>query len=182
MLEDNDKRVRRGSLRSKLSRNGSGLKSFRDKTRETLDAVSGKQDYDTSPEGTSRGKPLLCIQWIHMALIDAFHEGRLDSMRLHTIENQAGMLMEAYNGMDRINKNRFPLPYAQLTKLFTLCFTLTLPLAIYAEMESMTAPVCALVAIGFYGIDAIGEMLETPYGTESCDIPVDAMGLGLIRD
>jgi hypothetical protein len=50
-----------------------------------------------------------------------------------------------------------PFPYIQLAKLFTFIFLYTLPFALVEELEWLTMLAVLVLALGYFGLDAIGE-------------------------
>lgn len=137
--------------------------------------ASGGQSYH-------RGKPLVCLQWIMETVSNACDEGRLGPMRLQTMDTNINCMMKAFNGMAKIDEMLFPFPYAQLVKVFEFIFCITLPFALYGSMGNYTPAIMALTVIGFYGIDAVGEILEDPFGCNPNDLNLDTMGDGLWHD
>ena len=49
-----------------------------------------------------------------------------------------------------------PFPYIQLAKIFTFIFLYTLPFALVEELEWMTMLAVLVLALGYFGLDAIG--------------------------
>merc|ERR1712070_517153 len=108
--------------------------------------------------GYNRSHALITLQWIMQTISTATDEGRLGQVRAQVIYDDARCMMQAFNGIDKINKMLFPFPYAQMVKLFSLLFCFTLPFALQEEMQHYTVAACLLVVIGFYGLDEIGEL------------------------
>jgi predicted membrane chloride channel (bestrophin family) len=75
---------------------------------------------------------------------------------------------------------QFPFPYAQLVKIMLFCYVFSLPFTFDNEsgIVHWSEPlVCALFALGFYGVDAIAEMLQDPYGKVGAHRPASVIPL-----
>ena len=150
--------------------------------------MEGKGDRTTEQafsdlNDTTRGTVLLCIQWIMQTLSAANQAGRINNTHLLAMDTNVNELMKAFNAIDRIDKMLFPFPYAQLVKVFLFFFCFSLPFYVHATYgTSTTFGVSILTTIGYFGIDEVSELLEDPFGTDKCDLPLDAMGIGLYRD
>ena len=54
-------------------------------------------------------------------------------------------------------------------------YCLTLPLGIVQQVEWMTPFVVLLVSYAFYGLDAIGDSIEEPFGGDMNDLPLEQL-------
>lgn len=61
-------------------------------------------------------------------------EGVLHSSTFMVVEEKIDKMLDAYNGIDKIDKLVLPLPYCQLLKIFLIFFVFTLPFTIAAEV------------------------------------------------
>lgn len=133
----------------------------------------------------TRSQPLLVIQWIMLMLQGEVKRGALAENRLRAMDPPLELLVAAFHGMDKIDKMQFPFPYAQLVKIVLFCYVFSLPFTFPNEsvfVHWSEPGVCALFALGFYGVDAIAEMLQDPFGKSDNDLPIHEMALGLEAD
>merc|ERR1719335_360219 len=75
--------------------------------------------------------------------------------------------------MEKIDKLLFPFPYAQVVKTLVVVYVFVFPL---------TMPITLLMSIGFFGLDAVAEVLESPFSTDPNAINLRAYSERLIRD
>ncbi len=58
-------------------------------------------------------------------------------------------------------------------------YCLLLPFGIVDTTGVLTPLVVGVVAFTFFGLDALGDELEEPFGTEANDLPLDALCRGI---
>jgi hypothetical protein len=84
--------------------------------------------------------------------------------------------------MEKIDKVQFPLPYAQIVKLLTFIYVFGLPFALVPQSGYLTPVIVLFAATGFYGLDEVAEVLESPFGEDPNDIHLDIFIERLIDD
>ena len=61
-----------------------------------------------------------------------------------------------------ISDTPIPFPYVQMAKVFTIMFLYTLPFALVTELEGFTIIAVWILALGYFGLDAIATEMEDP--------------------
>merc|ERR1712107_15564 len=84
--------------------------------------------------------------------------------------------------MNQIDKTQFPFPYAQVTKLIMLLYINILPFVLQPQLQNLTEIMMALIAMGFYGLDEVAEILESPFGDDPNDVDLKEYGYELMTD
>lgn len=84
--------------------------------------------------------------------------------------------------MEKIDNLQFPLPYAQVVKILVVIYVFTFPFTIAEACGVFTLPITFLVSIGFFGLDEVAEILESPFSTDPNSINLRAYSERLIRD
>ena len=75
--------------------------------------------------------------------------------------------------MEKIDKLQFPLPYAQIVKMLVFFYIPWLAFTL-APKSGWTTPVTVVIAaLGFFGLDEVAEILESPFGDDPNDIDLD---------
>ena len=82
----------------------------------------------------------------------------------------------------RIDKTQFPFPYAQIMKILLYFWMLVLPFILQLKCGSVTPAVVFLIAIGFFGLDEVAEILESPFGNDPNDIDLIVYADDLVSD
>lgn len=141
-------------------------------------------DHDTlaSESNVKCARPMVVLYWIQIALCRCGEIHELAPPKYSIFERKIHEMMRHFWEMNKIDKIQFPLPYAQVMKITCLIFVYTLPFVLYRDMGDLTPLVCAIVALGFYGLDEVAEILESPFGNDANDIDLEDYGLELMSD
>ncbi|HWU04679.1 MAG TPA: bestrophin family ion channel, partial [Novosphingobium sp.] len=75
-----------------------------------------------------------------------------------------------------------PFGYSLLLHRTAHVFCLTLPFALAGNLGWWVLLPGLLVGYTFFGLDALGDQLEEPFGTEPNDLPIDALVRVIERD
>lgn len=122
------------------------------------------------------------ILWIQMAAERLHAAGACNPAVLSIFNSQLSSIMENVQAMDKIDKTQFPLPYAQIVKILMFLYVFTLPFQVVAQCGHYTIFISALAALGFYGLDEVAEILESPFGSDPNDIDLRVDFLVLMKD
>jgi putative membrane protein len=100
---------------------------------------------------------------------------QISEWRYVTLEQRLKGLSEAQAVCERIKATPLPFPYTLLLHRTIYMFCVLLPFAM-AEPLGWLAPLfTAIVSYTFFGLDAISDELEDPFGRDENDLPTDAM-------
>ncbi|NAW67469.1 bestrophin family protein [Photobacterium halotolerans] len=106
----------------------------------------------------------------------------ISEWRYVTLEKSLHGLSDAQGVCERIKGTPLPFPYTLLLHRTIYIFCLLLPFAM-AEPLGWLAPLfTTIVSYTFFGLDAIGDELEDPFGRDENDLPTDAMVRTIERD
>ncbi|MDF9616254.1 bestrophin family protein [Pseudomonas entomophila] len=109
-------------------------------------------------------------------------EGAISEFRYTVLEQRLTGLSEVQATCERIKGTPLPFPYTLLLHRTIYIFCLLLPFAL-AEPLGWLAPLfTTIVSYTFFGLDAIGNELEDPFGRDENDLPTDAMVRTIERD
>jgi len=107
---------------------------------------------------------------------------RISEWRYTLLEQRLAGLTEVQATCERIKGTPLPFPYTLLLHRTIYIFCLLLPFAL-AEPLGWLAPLfTTIVGYTFFGLDAIGNELEDPFGRDENDLPMDAMVRTVERD
>jgi len=84
--------------------------------------------------------------------------------------------------MEQVDKLAFPFPYAQMVHIVLYTWMLLLPFVLQPKAEAMTPFITCIISIGFFGLDAVAEILQSPFGNDPNDIDLTEHGSGLVED
>jgi putative membrane protein len=106
----------------------------------------------------------------------------LDGWRMQLIEARLTALSAVQAGCERIRNTPIPFAYRLLLHRTAALFCLMLPFGL-AHAFGYAAPVFVMViSYAFFGLDALGDELEDPFGREANDLPIDLMAAGIERE
>ena len=102
-------------------------------------------------------------------------EQRLDSNAAVAIDNTLSAMTSAAASCERIRNTPIPFSYTLLLHRTAYIYCFLLPFGLVDSIGFMTPFVVAIVAYTFFGLDALGDEIEEPFGMESNDLPLDAL-------
>lgn len=111
----------------------------------------------------------------HTVLIDALKAGNISDICYTQLNSHLTELGNAQAGCERILGTPLPFSYTLLLHRTAYLFCLLLPFGLTNSLNWFTPIVVALLAYTFFGLDALGNELEDPFGTENNDLPMDAL-------
>ena len=101
--------------------------------------------------------------------------GGLSDIQFGILEARIEALSGVHTACERLANTPLPFAYTLLVYRTAWLYCLLLPVGLTGSLGWATPVVVALVAYTFFGLDALGDELEEPFGTEPNDLPLDAM-------
>jgi ion channel-forming bestrophin family protein len=101
--------------------------------------------------------------------------GRLDPMLVAQMEDNLTVLAGVQAGCERIRHTPLPFSYSLLLHRTAYLYCFALPFGLVDTTGFMTPFVVGLVSYTFFGLDAIGDEIEEPFGLLHNDLPLEAM-------
>ena len=101
--------------------------------------------------------------------------GRIDACLAAGIDATLSAMTAAAASCERIKNTPIPFSYSVLLHRTAYMYCFLLPFGLVDTLEFMTPVVVAIVAYTFFGLDALGDELEEPFGMEPNDLPLDAI-------
>lgn len=125
-------------------------------------------------EGSPHNPPDAVLHGIGAELAGLLRAGRLTDIQFAVLNETVGRLSHALVGCERMVNTPLPFSYALLLHRTAYLFCFLLPFG-FADILGWTTPVAvALVAYTFFGLDALGDELEEPFGLLPNDLPIAA--------
>lgn len=102
-------------------------------------------------------------------------EARISDIEFNLLDGSVTRMVEAFTGCERIKTTPVPFGYTLLLHRTAYIFCMLLPFG-FADVLGWGTPLASgLVAYTFFGLDAIGDELEEPFGDMANDLPIVAM-------
>ncbi|MGH8382368.1 bestrophin family protein [Pseudomonas sp.] len=102
-------------------------------------------------------------------------ENTISEWRYMSLEQRLRGLSEAQAICERIKNTPLPFPYTLLLHRTIYIFCVLLPFAMAQPLGWLAPIFTAIVSYTFFGLDAISDELEDPFGRDENDLPTDAM-------
>jgi putative membrane protein len=106
---------------------------------------------------------------------ELFDAGKIDVMHLPVLEESLTRMLDIQGGCERIKSTPIPYSYNVLMHRIVGVYCFALPFGLVATLHDATPWVVALVAYAFFGLDAVGEQIEEPFGLDVNDLPLDGL-------
>jgi putative membrane protein len=106
-------------------------------------------------------------------------EGRIDSMLAVSIDNTLSAMVATGAACERIRNTPIPFSYTLLLHRTAYLYCFLLPFGLVDTIGFMTPFVVAIVAYTFFGLDALGDEIEEPFGCSANDLPLEAICRGI---
>lgn len=113
---------------------------------------------------------------------DLQQAGALSEWRYMLLANHLTSLTQAQAVCERIKNTPLPFPYTLLLHRTIYLFCILLPFAMAEPLGWLTPLFTAIVSYTFFGLDAIADELEDPFGRDENDLPTDALVRTIERD
>lgn len=108
-------------------------------------------------------------------LARAMRSGAIADVLFASLDKKVSALSQIHAACERIKGTPLPFAYTLLLYRTAWLYCLLLPVGLAASLGFATPVVAALVAYTFFGLDALGDELEEPFGLEANDLPLDAL-------
>ena len=108
-------------------------------------------------------------------LAQCVRRGEMEPCLAASMDKTFTRMTAAAASCERIRNTPMPFSYALLLHRTAYMYCFLLPFGLVDTTGFMTPFVVAIVAYTFYGLDALGDELEEPFGLESNDLPLDTI-------
>lgn len=142
---------------------------------EELKKSTGMSDAQIRQLTQHQNAPQYALSLIQWELMQALKDGEISDICYVELNRHVHELSLVHTGCDRIATTPIPFAYSVLLNRTVYGFCLLLPFSLGAELGLMTPLVVGLLAYTFLGLDALSTEIEEPFGTQSNDLPLDAM-------
>jgi putative membrane protein len=102
-------------------------------------------------------------------------EGRIDACLVPAIDASLSAMTGVVAACERIHGTPIPFSYSLLLHRTAYLYCVLLPFGLVDAIGDLTPLVTLLVAYTFFGLDALGDEIEEPFGMSDHDLPLEAM-------
>jgi putative membrane protein len=104
-----------------------------------------------------------------------YKQDAIHALHLPSLDQSLSQLLDIQGGCERIKSTPIPFSYNVLMHRIVGIYCFSLPFGLVATLHSATPWVVAIVAYAFFGLDAVGEQIEDPFGFDPNDLPLDGL-------
>lgn len=108
-------------------------------------------------------------------LAQAAGEGRVAPMMVAEMEDNLTALAAIQAGCERIRSTPLPFTYTLMLHRTAYLYCLMLPFGLVDSIGYATPLVVGLISYTFFGLDALGDEIEEPFGLLPNDLPLDSL-------
>jgi ion channel-forming bestrophin family protein len=119
--------------------------------------------------------PLTVLQDLGMRLREARIHKYVDPLHIAIFEGSLTQLTDIQGACERIKTTPVPFSYTVLMHRIVAVYCILLPLGLGDSVLWATPVVVLFVSYALFGLDAIGEELEQPFGLDRSDLPLHAL-------
>lgn len=103
------------------------------------------------------------------------HKKLLSDFLIQSLDEHITSMAGVQAACERIQNTPLPFAYILLVQRTAYLYCFILPFGIVASQGLLTPLFCAIVAYTFFGLDALSEELEEPFGLSANDLALSAM-------
>ncbi|MBZ0121836.1 MAG: bestrophin family protein [Sandaracinaceae bacterium] len=120
-------------------------------------------------------RPYAILQKMGERFRDAWLRGWVHAQHLPVLEQSLTSLTDIQGGCERIKSTPIPFSYTALIHRIVAIYCVALPFGITNQIGALTPVVVAIISYAFFGLDAVGDEIEDPFGTDDNDLPLTAI-------
>ena len=134
------------------------------------------------PPATTSNLPDSLLRQVARQCSEQALAGRISEWRYQLLANHLAALTGAQTTCERIKSTPLPFPYTLLLHRTIYLFCILLPFAMAEPLGWLTPLFTAIVSYTFFGLDAIADELEDPFGRDENDLATDSLVRTIERD
>ena len=131
---------------------------------EELDTLAG-----------NRNVPDALLLAINRDLAACLRRGELTDILYQALTQRVAQCAAIQAACERIKYTPTPFAYSLLLHRTAWLFCLLLPFGLVGTLEYLMPVAVTIIASTFFGLDALGDELEDPFGLEEIDLPLSAL-------
>lgn len=126
--------------------------------------------------------PLAVLARLGDRVAAARQKGWIDPMHVPAIDASLTSFTDIQGACERIKSTPIPYSYTVLMHRLVAVYCGLLPLGLTDTIGWATPAVVLLMSYTFFGLDAIGDEVEQPFGSDINDLPLDAIARTIERN
>ena len=120
-------------------------------------------------------RPIAILQTLGDRVRDAWSGGWIHHQHVMALDQSLTDLCDIQGGCERIKNTPIPFSYTALIHRIVALYCIALPFGLVASIQGFTPIVVAIISYAFFGLDAVGDEIEDPFGTDCNDLPLSSL-------
>ena len=129
-------------------------------------------DKEIAKLAAESNRPVAILQTLGDRFRDAWLRGWIHSQHFVVLEKSLTEMTDIQGGCERIKSTPIPYSYTVLIHKIVAVYCYALPFGIVNETGWFTPIVVGMIAYAFFGLDAVGDEIEDPFGNDLNDLPL----------
>ena len=138
-----------------------------------IQAMLSEQEWRAVASSSNRPASLMMAMAADLATCR--RQGWIDTPLVAKIDETMSAMIAAAASCERIAGTPVPFSYTLLLHRTAYIYCFLLPFGLVDTTGVLTPLVVGVIAYTFFGLDALGDEIEEPFGTEPNDLPLDAI-------
>jgi putative membrane protein len=126
--------------------------------------------------------PFMLLQRLAERVADARLRGWIHPLHTPIFEGSLVSLTDIQGGCERIKATPAPYSYTVLMHRIVAVYCTLLPFGLMETIRWATPFVVLAISYSFFGLDAIGDEIEQPFGIDSNDLPLESISRNIERN
>ncbi|MCO4762306.1 MAG: hypothetical protein KC502_12425 [Myxococcales bacterium] len=124
---------------------------------------------------SEHNRPIAALQILGDDFRRAWDAGWVHDLHLPVFEQSLAKFADLQGGCERIKATPIPFSYTVLIHRIVGVYCVGLPFGLVDTIGVLTPVVVGLVSYAFYGLDAVGDQIEEPFGHDDNDLPLSTL-------
>jgi putative membrane protein len=121
------------------------------------------------------GRPDAILHAQSEELAAALRRGEISDILYRLFSERLSAMTDMQTACERLRSTPTPFAYTLLLHRTAWLFCLLLPFGLVSSLGFATPAVTVILAYAFFGLDALGQELEEPFGVSANAVPLDAL-------
>jgi len=159
--------------------------AFRMHLRGHLDRSSLERLLDPAEVAALEGEtnpPVAILQTLGDRIRAAWLRGWIHPQHVRILEESLTEMTTVQGACERIKSTPIPYSYTVLIHRLVAVYCFALPFGLVNTTKWFTPLVVLIISYAFFGLDAVGDEIEDPFGEDSNDLPLTALSTMIERN
>jgi len=150
--------------------------------KPSLGSLLSKEEVDEYTNVSCNNRPNLLVTRIQATIEHHRRLGHISERGAFDLYHECELMLDALKSCERVVTTPIPYQYLHMVNFATFFFVYTAPFVFTVSFQWIAWFPSAIVAMGFYGVTKIGEVIEKPFDWEEPNHDLTGVGWRLWRE